>query len=331
MAQASAIPPRIFNSKVAGEEGLAAAVEALARGELVAMPTETVYGLAADATNPAAVGRIYLAKGRPRFNPLIVHASSAAEAMRHVRFNRHAERLADAFWPGPMTLVLPLAASAEIADLVTAGLDTLAVRVPAHPVAQALLAACARPLAAPSANRSGHVSPTTATHVVDDLGDRVSVILDAGPTSVGLESTIIGLAGDVPVLLRAGGLARSAIEAVLGRPLGVAGSVGNKPAAPGMLASHYAPAAGLRLYATDVREGEGLLAFGPDLPAGVEKAVAMINLSPSGDLAEAASRFFAALRTLDRQAETIAVMPIPEVGLGEAINDRLRRAAAPRD
>ncbi len=331
MAQASAIPPRIFNSKVAGEEGLAAAVEALARGELVAMPTETVYGLAADATNPAAVGRIYLAKGRPRFNPLIVHAPSAAEAMRHVRFNEDAERLADAFWPGPMTLVLPLAAGAEIADLVTAGLDTLAVRVPAHPVAQALLAACARPLAAPSANRSGHVSPTTAAHVVDDLGGQVSVILDAGPTSVGLESTIIGLAGDVPVLLRAGGLARAEIERVLGRPLAVAGPAGHAPAAPGMLASHYAPAAGLRLHVTDVREGEGLLAFGLDLPAGVEKAVATINLSPSGNLAEAASCFFAALRTLDRQAATIAVMPIPEIGLGEAINDRLRRAAAPRD
>ncbi len=330
MAQASAIPLRIFNSKVAGEEGLAAAVQALARGELVAMPTETVYGLAADATNPAAVGRIYLAKGRPRFNPLIVHASSAAEAMRHVRFSADAERLAEAFWPGPLTLVLPLRPDSGIADLVTAGLATLAVRVPAHPVAQALLAASARPLAAPSANRSGHVSPTTAAHVVDDLGGHVSVILDAGPTPVGLESTIVSLAGEAPLLLRAGGLARGDIEAVLGRALGVASPAGDAPAAPGMLASHYAPAAGLRLHATEVREGEGLLAFGPDLPADVEKAVATINLSPSGDLAEAASSFFAALRTLDRQAETIAVMPIPDEGLGEAINDRLRRAAAPR-
>ena len=330
MTQANAIPPLVFDMNVAGEAGLAAAVAALGRGELVAMPTETVYGLAADAANPTAVGRIYLAKGRPRFNPLIVHASSAADAKRHVRFSVDAERLADAFWPGPLTLVLPLAANAGIADLVTAGLDTLAVRVPAHPVAQALLAASARPLAAPSANRSGHVSPTTAAHVVEDLGRQVSVILDAGPTSVGLESTIVGLAGDGPLLLRAGGLARDAIEAVLGRPLGVAGPAGDAPLAPGMLASHYAPAAAVRLNVAEVREGEGLLAFGPRRPAGAEKAVATINLSPSGDLAEAASGFFAALRSLDRQAQTIAVVPIPEAGLGEAINDRLRRAAAPR-
>ena len=330
MAQASAIPLRIFNSKVAAEEGLAAAVEALDRGELVAMPTETVYGLAADATNPAAVGRIYLAKGRPRFNPLIVHALSAAEAARHVRFGRDAERLAEAFWPGPLTLVLPLRGDSGIAGLVTAGLDTLAVRVPAHPVAQALLAASARPIAAPSANRSGHVSPTTAAHVVDDLGGHVSVVLDAGPTPVGIESTIVGLAGEVPVLLRAGGLARGDIEAVLGRPLALAGPAGEAPAAPGMLASHYAPAARVRTEVTEVRAGEGLLAFGPVVPAGADQAAAVINLSPSGDLAEAAANFFAALRDLDRQAETIAAMPVPEEGLGEAINDRLRRAAAPR-
>ena len=330
MAQASANRPRIFDMKVAAGAGVAAAVEALDRGELVAMPTETVYGLAADATNPAAVGRIYLAKGRPRFNPLIVHVASAAAAMRHVRFNADAERLAEAFWPGPLTLVLPLRPDTGIADLVTAGLDTLAVRVPAHPVAQALLAASARPLAAPSANRSGHVSPTTAAHVVDDLGDKVSVILAAGATPVGLESTIVGLAGDRPVLLRPGGLARARIEAVLGRPLGAAGPAGDAPAAPGMLASHYAPVAMVRLDATEVREGEGLLAFGPDLPAGAEKAVATVNLSPSGDLAEAAANFFAGLRKLDRLAGTIAVAPIPDEGLGEAINDRLRRAAAPR-
>ncbi len=313
-----------------GEAGLAAAVAAIARGELVAMPTETVYGLAADATNPAAVGRIYLAKGRPRFNPLIVHAASAAEAMRHVRFDADAERLAEAFWPGPLTLVLPLRPDSEIADLVTAGLDTLAVRVPAHAVAQALLSASARPLAAPSANRSGHVSPTTAAHVFEDLGSQVSVILDAGPTPVGLESTIVGLAGGAPLLLRAGGLARAEIEAVLGRPLRMAGPAGNAPVAPGMLASHYAPAANLRLNATEVRAGEGLLAFGPHLPDGAHQAAATVNLSPSGDLAEAAANFFAALRTLDRQAAMIAVVAIPEEGLGEAINDRLRRAAAPR-
>ena len=310
--------------------GLAAASGAIRRGELVAMPTETVYGLAADATNPAAVARIYRAKGRPRFNPLIVHAVSAEAASRHVRFNAAAEALAEAFWPGPLTLVLPLAAGSAIADLVTAGLDTLAVRVPAHPTAQALLAACERPLAAPSANRSGHVSPTTAAHVVDDLGAEVSVILDAGATPVGLESTIIGLAGERPLLLRAGGLAREDIEAVLGRPLGTAAPAGDAPAAPGMLASHYAPAAALRLDATEVRAGEGLIAFGPTLPDGADKAVAVVNLSPAGDLAEAAANFFAGLRALDRQAQVIAVAPIPEEGLGEAINDRLRRAAAPR-
>ena len=331
MTQTSANRPRLFDSNVAGEAGLAAAVAALERGELVAMPTETVYGLAADATNPAAVGRIYLAKGRPRFNPLIVHVASAALATRHVRFSADAERLAEAFWPGPLTLVLPLLPHSGIADLVTAGLDTLAVRVPALPVAQALLVASARPLAAPSANRSGHVSPTTAAHVVADLGAHVSVILDAGPTPVGLESTIIGLAGTAPVLLRAGGLARGEIEAVLGRRLLTAAPAGDAPAAPGMLASHYAPAASVRLNAIDVRDGEGLLAFGPDLPEGARHAVATINLSPSGDLAEAAANFFAGLRSLDAQARTIAVAPIPEEGLGEAINDRLRRAAAPRD
>ncbi len=330
MAQASANRPRIFDVKVAGSQGVAAAAEALARGELVAMPTETVYGLAADATNPAAVGRIFLAKGRPRFNPLIIHVSSASAAQRYVRFNTDAERLAAAFWPGPLTLVLPLMPDTGIADLVTAGLGTLAVRVPAHPVAQALLAATTWPLAAPSANRSGHVSPTTAFHVVGDLGGNVAVILDAGPTPVGLESTIVGLAGEAPVLLRPGGLARADIETVLGRPLGQAAPAGEAPAAPGMLASHYAPAASLRMNATDVAEGEGLLAFGPDLPPGAAKAVATVNLSPSGDLAEAAANFFAGLRALDQEAETIAAMPIPEEGLGEAINDRLRRAAAPR-
>ena len=331
MTQASANPPSIFNMKVAAAEGVAAAVEALDRAELVAMPTETVYGLAADAANPAAVGRIFLAKGRPRFNPLIIHVGSAAEAMRHVRFSADAEKLAEAFWPGPLTMVLPLRADAGIADLVTAGLDTLAVRVPAHTVAQALLAACARPLAAPSANRSGHVSPTTANHVFDDLGGHVSVILDAGPTPVGLESTIVGLAGDAPVLLRAGGLARGEIEAVLARPLAIAGPAGNAPVAPGMLASHYAPAAAVRLDALEVRDGEGLLAFGPRLPNGAQHAAATVNLSPSGDLAEAAAGFFAALRHLDRRVRAIAVAPIPDYGLGEAINDRLRRAAAPRD
>ena len=310
--------------------GIAAAVAALRRGELVAMPTETVYGLAGDAGNAEAAGRIFLAKGRPRFNPLIVHVPDIAAARAIGEFDRQAEELAKAFWPGPLTVVLPKRASAPVADLATAGLDTIAIRIPAHPVAQALLAAARMPIAAPSANRSGHVSPTTAAHVADDLGDRVSVILDAGPTDIGLESTIVGMTATAPVLLRAGGLARSEIEAVLGRRLRAATAKPDAPLAPGMLASHYAPAARLRLGVTEVRAGEALLAFGPGVPRGAEKALATINLSPSGDTSEAAARFFAALRDLDRRAAIIAVAPIPEEGLGEAINDRLRRAAAPR-
>lgn len=321
---------RIFDVRRAAAEGVAAAAAALARGELVAMPTETVYGLAADAGNATAVGRIFLAKGRPRFNPLIVHLPSLGAAREIAAFSPDATRLADAFWPGPLTVVLPKRVDAPIADLATAGLDTVAIRVPAHPVAQALLAACRLPLAAPSANRSGHVSPTTAAHVAEDLGEAVSVILDAGPTRIGLESTIVGLVGGEPSLLRAGGLARSEIEAVLGRKLVVPLVDPAAPVAPGMLASHYAPAAKLRLEATGVRAGEALLAFGPRLPSGAERAVATVNLSPSGDTSEAAARFFAGLRELDRKAKVIAVAPIPEEGLGEAINDRLRRAAAPK-
>ena len=308
MAQTSANPPGTFDMASAGDAGIAAAVAALGRGELVAMPTETVYGLAADATDADAVGRIFLAKGRPRFNPLIVHAASLAEARRIATFDQRAERLAAAFWPGPLTLVLPKSPGAAVADMVTAGLDTVAIRVPAHPVATALLSAFGRPLAAPSANRSGHVSPTTAGHVADDLGSDVAVILDAGPTTIGLESTIVGLAGPVPMLLRAGGLARSAIENVLGMALTVGVADQAAPAAPGMLVSHYAPAAALRLDVREVRAGEALLAFGLDLPKGADMAVATVNLSPSGDTSEAAAKFFAGLRELDRKASTIAVM-----------------------
>ena len=318
--------------KVAAGEGIAAAVEALERGELVAMPTETVYGLAADATNPAAVGRIYLAKGRPRFNPLIVHVASAAAAMRHVRFNADAEKLAEAFWPGPLTLVLPLRPDTGIADLVTAGLDTLAVRVPAHPVAQALLAASARPLAAPSANRSGHVSPTTAAHVVDDLGDKVSVILAAGATPVGLESTIVGLAGDMPVLLRAGGLARARIEAVLGRPLGAAAPAGDAPAAPGMLASHYAPAAHAAAGRDGGSRGGGAARLRARSSGRRRKGGRHGQSQPfgrSGGGRRQLLRRHSGNSTVG-QARSPS-MPIPDEGLGEAINDRLRRAAAPRD
>jgi L-threonylcarbamoyladenylate synthase len=322
-----------FDTRAAGSgaaAGLAASVAALARGALVAMPTETVYGLAADATSGTAVAGIFAAKGRPRFNPLIAHVPSLAAAEALAVLNSEAKALAARFWPGPLTLVLPKREGAEIADLVTAGLDTIAIRMPAHPVARALLQAFGRPLAAPSANRSGHVSPTTAAHVEADLGDKVACILDAGPTEVGVESTIVGWDGARAVLLRPGGVARAAIEGVLGHALGSVHGDASRPQAPGMLASHYAPAAGVRLNATEVRKGEALLAFGPALPAGAGGAAAVVNLSPSGDLTEAAANLFAALRELDGRAATIAVAPIPQDGLGEAINDRLARAAAER-
>ncbi len=307
-----------------------AAVDALRAGGLVAMPTETVYGLAADAGNAKAVGAIFLAKGRPRFNPLIIHVASVTLAREIGVFTPEAERLAEVFWPGPLTLVLPRRQNAPVADLALAGLATVAIRVPAHPVARALLVAFAGPLAAPSANRSGHVSATTAAHVAADLGDAVSVILDAGATPIGLESTIVGFDGGCPTLLRSGGINRIAIEAVLSAPLAAPTVDPTAPHAPGMLASHYAPAAALRLNAISVAPGEGLLAFGSTVLTGASNAVAIVNLSKSGDLAEAAAGFFAALRNLDVKAKVIAVAPIPEEGLGEAINDRLRRAAAPR-
>ena len=309
--------------------GIAAACVALAEGRLVGMPTETVYGLAADATDGKAVARIFEAKGRPRFNPLIVHVASLAEAEKFAILPPEARRVAEAFWPGPLTLVVARREASGLSDLVTAGLDTVAIRVPAHPVAQALLSAFGRPLAAPSANRSGHVSATTAAHVAADLGEAVAIILDAGSTGIGVESTIIGFDENGPLLLRPGGLAREAIERELGRELGKPHASG-KVSAPGMLASHYAPAAELRLNAKEVREGEALLTFGSDLPQGTERAVTIRNLSSSGDLVEAAANLFTMLRDLDTAASKIAAMPIPEEGLGEAINDRLRRAAAPR-
>lgn len=289
-----------------------------------------MYGLGADATNGRAVAAIFEAKGRPQFNPLIVHVPNLAAAERIAIFTPVARRLAEAFWPGPLTIVLQRRADAGISDLVTAGLESIAVRVPAQPVAQALLAAAERPLAAPSANRSGRVSPTTARHVAEDLGDKVTMVLDGGPTRHGLESTVVAVETDGAVrLLRPGAVTRGDIAAVLDAPL-ADGPVGEgaHPISPGQLASHYAPNAALRLDAHDVRPGEALLAFGPDAP---ETDGPSFNLSPSGDLAEAAAALFAALRELDRTgAATIAVMPIPEHGLGEAINDRLRRAAAPR-
>jgi L-threonylcarbamoyladenylate synthase len=318
------------------------AARILAAGGLVAFPTETVYGLGADATNAEAVAKLYAAKGRPSFNPLIAHVAEAAprtlvrfDAARALaRFDAAAEILAAAFWPGPLTLVLPRAPSCPVAELATAGLDTIAVRMPAHPVARALIVALGKPVVAPSANRSGHVSPTTAAHVLADLGERIDLVLDGGPSRVGVESTILAcLDGDV-TRLRPGGLPRVGIESALGRAVNervIAADEGEAPLAPGMLASHYAPRATLRLDAGEVRPGEALLAFGPALPAGAERAAKVLNLSPHGDLIEAAANLFSHLRELDHAGITqIAAMPIPREGLGEAINDRLMRAAAPR-
>ncbi|QDM15468.1 L-threonylcarbamoyladenylate synthase [Tardiphaga sp. vice278] len=316
----------------AGADAVAAAARCLREGGLVGFPTETVYGLGADAANPAAIARLYQAKGRPAFNPLIAHVGDLKAAEAIARFDSQARALAQAFWPGPLTLVLPKAQNCPVADLATAGLDTVAVRIPSHNVARALLQAFGGAVVAPSANRSGHVSPTTAAHVLADLDGRVDLILDGGPVEVGVESTIIGCF-DEPMLLRAGGLPREAIERLLGRallaPQELEDTDSPHPLAPGMLASHYAPRARVRLQAIDVRPGEALLAFGPAALPGLDKAVAVMNLSESGDLTEAATRLFGYLRALDTSgAAGIAVMPVPGHGLGEAINDRLRRAAA---
>lgn len=304
------------------------AARLLRQGALVAFPTETVYGLGGDATNDRAVAAIFEAKGRPRFNPLITHVADLAVARRLAAFDARAERVAARFWPGPLSLVLPRAPRSPISLLASAGLDTLAIRVPAHPLAQALLRAADRPLAAPSANRSGRVSATTATHVQDELGGIIAAILDGGPCQVGIESTVLDLSAAAPALLRPGGVPLEALETVLG-PLLQAVEAGAAPRSPGMLSSHYAPSLPLRLNASEARPGEALLAFGPAAPPGFAETR---SLSPAGDLAEAAANLFALLRALDRPAFTgIAVMPIPERGLGLAINDRLRRAAAPRD
>jgi L-threonylcarbamoyladenylate synthase len=311
---------------------VAAAAGCLASGGLVAFPTETVYGLGADAENSTAIAHLYAAKGRPRFNPLIAHVADIAGARRLAIFDNTAEKLAEAFWPGPVTLVLPKSPTCPVADLVTAGLDTIAVRLPDHPLARDLIAAFGHAVAAPSANRSGHVSPTTADHVMADLGSRIDIVLDGGPTQVGLESTIVACTGGKPMLLRPGGLAREAIEAVLGAPLAMpaATDATTSPMAPGMLKSHYAPRAQLRLNAREAANGEAVLAFGA-LPAGAQQAPAALNLSAGGDLTEAAANLFSHLRALDAAGVgVIAVAPIPRKGLGEAINDRLRRAAAPR-
>jgi len=307
---------------------IATAAAALKDGQLVAFPTETVYGLGGDALNPEAVARIFSAKSRPSFNPLIIHVPDLAAAELYGVFSATARKLADRFWPGAVTLVVPLNPTAGIADLVTSGLNTIAIRVPHHDVAQNLLRAVGRPLAAPSANRSGTVSPTSAHHVASDLGDDVAIILDGGATSIGLESTIVAVDGDTVRLLRPGGVAREAIEEHLGSAITAVKKPTMTPQSPGQLESHYAPRAHVRLNATVLNPGDALLAFGPKAP---ETNAPSINLSPSGNITEAALNLFAALRTLDESGvPTIAVMPIPNHGLGEAINDRLQRAAAPR-
>jgi len=312
---------------LATEEAISQAAQALAGGEIVAFPTETVYGLGANARDAGAVARVFAAKERPRFNPLIVHVPDLAAAETYAVFDANARKLALAFWPGPLSLVLPKRPGCGIADLVTAGLDTIALRAPNHPVAQALLAEVGLPIAAPSANRSGRISPTRASHVAAELGNIPAMILDGGPCARGIESTVVSAAGKAPVLLRLGAVPREAIEAVLGQTLPLA-KEDAAIASPGQLARHYAPNTPLRLDAAEVRTGEALLAFGPDAPQG---AVASINLSATGSLEEAAANLFAALRALDAMgASAIAVMPIPPHGLGEAINDRLRRAAQAR-
>ena len=319
----------------ANEAAVAASARCLSQGGLVAFPTETVYGLGADAANPLAIARLYQAKGRPAFNPLIAHVGDIEAARRIARFDATALLLAQAFWPGPLTLVLPKTSDCAVADLATAGLDTVAIRIPAHAIARDILRLSGHPVVAPSANLSGHVSPTTAAHVQGDLDGRIDLIVDGGPVEVGVESSIVGCF-DQPMLLRPGGLARSEIERVLGRTLKQlpedGGGDSGQPLAPGMLASHYAPRTPVRLNATRIEPGEVVLAFGPASVPGMEAAAVIMNLSPRSNVVEAAAHLFGYLRTLDaRGARGIAVMPVPHHGLGEAINDRLRRAAVGRE
>lgn len=318
-------------------QDIEAAARLLAAGELVAFGTETVYGLGADATNAKAVAAIFAAKGRPHFNPLICHYASAEAAFADVAANDAARKLAEIFWPGPLTLVLPRRATCEVALLAGAGLETLAVRVPAHPQAAKLLGALGRPVAAPSANRSGQISPTTAAHVLAGLRGRIAAVLDSGPCRVGVESTVLDLSTGTPFLLRPGGVALEALEAAigpvrLGVPIDKTVDRHAKLRSPGMLVSHYAPALPVRVRADEVAADEALLAFGLPLPG----ARLVFQLSESGDLAEAAARLFEGLHWLDAQAPAlglrrIAAMAVPETGLGLAINDRLGRAAAPRE
>lgn len=305
------------------------AADALRRGELVGLPTETVYGLAADATSSQAVAKIYAAKGRPQFNPLIILVQSLDEANMHGVIPPALDRLAERFWPGPLTLVVPARKESPVAELARAGLETIALRVPAHPVAQAVIKATGRPLAAPSANRSGHVTTTEARHVADDLGPAISLVLDAGRSERGLESTIVGAFDGRLVQLRAGAIARGELELAAGVAV-LSARQGSGPMAPGMLAKHYAPSARLRLEAQKPIEGEAYLGFGP-LPQIAPGCGPVLNLSAAGDMMEAAANLFSHLRQLDEQkVAAIAIAPIPHHGIGEAINDRLARAALGR-
>ncbi|RWM39660.1 MAG: threonylcarbamoyl-AMP synthase [Mesorhizobium sp.] len=309
-------------------EAMERALALLEGGDVVAIPTETVYGLAGDATNGVAVARIFEAKGRPRFNPLIAHVADLAMAERIATFDPLSARLAEAFWPGPLTLVLPQRPESGIHPLVTAGLGTIALRIP-RGFGGELIARLGRPLAAPSANSSGRISATTAQAVAADLGGKIKLVVDGGATPVGLESTIVKIEDGKLKLLRPGGIAAREIEAIAGTEM-MRGAAGIE--APGMLASHYAPGASMRLNAGKIASGEALLAFGPKRAEGWQDAVAVRNLSEAGDLREAAANLFAYMQALDRSgAATIAVEPIPSEGLGEAINDRLARAAVPRD
>ncbi len=297
-----------------------AAAQALRGGELVIIPTETVYGLGADAANGQAVARIFEAKGRPRFNPLISHVASAQAASALIRMDSRAHALAEAFWPGPLTLVAPAASDCLVSELARAGLDTVAVRVPGHPLARELLATFGGPVAAPSANRSGRPSPTTLAHALAEVGEAVAASLDGGPCQVGLESTVVSITEHGVALLRPGGVTRAALQAVVGPLIEVQDDAIRSP---GRLTLHYAPEAPVRLNADAPHAGEAFLAFGPAIAG-----PSVWNLSPSGDLREAAANLFAYLRAADRAAPTgIAVAPIPRDGLGEAINDRLRRAS----
>lgn len=322
---------RIIPIDGARDEAIDAAIGILKKARPVAIPTETVYGLAADATDPAAITSIYETKGRPRFNPLICHMADLAMAERHARFDPVSRQLAERFWPGPLTLVLPLSADSAIHPLATAGLDTVGIRVPKG-FAGDLIRAFDRPLAAPSANSSGKISPTTAEHVNADLGGRIEFVIDGGPCPVGVESTIVKVEDGRIRLLRPGGVPVEAIEAATGLSVERPKATGTAAIeAPGMLASHYAPNAHVRLEASGIAAGEALIRFGAAPVEGMEKAQAVFELSPSGDLNEAAANLFGLLKKADQTgAAGIAVTPIPNHGLGEAINDRLKRAAAPR-